>query len=144
MDDSDWAAAFRAQLAELPGAPEFPSWQRDSPTFKQRLSGLVATTQGTGHTAVLLDPGATCCFIGVRLAAALDLRPSGEQGPTSVAMAATGGALGLAAPALIHLGLGGAFPESMLVSPMAMDVGEHVILCKDWTSSLPVFQVGRV
>jgi hypothetical protein len=77
MDDS--AAAFHAQLAALSGAPEFLSWQQDSPTFKPRLSGILATAQGTRHIPVLLDTSTTHCFIRARLAAALDLCPRAQR-----------------------------------------------------------------
>ncbi len=55
----DLAAAFHAQLAALSGAPEFPAWRRDNPTFKPRLSGFLSTAQGTRHVIALLDTGAT-------------------------------------------------------------------------------------
>ena len=119
----DLAAALHARLSTLTAMPEYPAWQRSSPEFKPRLSGFLATAQGVRRITVLLDTGATHCFICARLAAALDLRPSGQQGPTSVTTAATGGTQGLAAPVLIYLGLGDKFRESLSVSPMDMDVG---------------------
>ena len=93
------------------------------------------TAQGPRCITVLLDTGATHCFICARLAAALGLPPSGQPGPTSVMTAATGGSLGLAAPVLIYLGLGDKFRESLSVSPMDMDVGDDLLLGWDWISS---------
>ena len=115
-------------MATLTDMPEFPAWLRTNTTFKPRLSGFLGTAQGPRHITVVLDTGETHGFIFARLAAALGLRPSGQPGPTSVTTAATGGTLGLAAPVLIHLGLGDAFREAMSVSPMDMDVDADLIL----------------
>ena len=101
----DLATAWHARLATLTAMPEFHAWARGNPTFKPRLSGYLWTAQGPWRVTVLLDTGATHCFICARLAAALDLRPSGQPGPASVSTAATGGTLGLASPVLIYLGL---------------------------------------
>jgi hypothetical protein len=57
------AAAFHARLATLIDVPEFRAWQRSNPTFKPRLSGLLWTAQGPRRITVLLDTGATHCFI---------------------------------------------------------------------------------
>ena len=57
--------AMQAQLATLAGSPAFPVWSRPDPTFKPRLSGFLATPQGTRRrrrVTVLLDTGATHCF----------------------------------------------------------------------------------
>ena len=105
----DLAAALHAQLATLTDLPEFRAWRRSHPEFKPRLSGSLMTAQGPRCITVLLDTGATHCFICARLAAALGLPPSGQPGPTSVMTAATGSSLGLAAPVLIYLGLGDRF-----------------------------------
>ena len=89
------AADLRAQLAALEASPEFRPWQRLHPDFKPRLSGLLATMQGPPRrVTVLLDTGATHCFICARLAAALDLPPSGQPGPVSVLTAAPRGRAG--------------------------------------------------
>ena len=129
------AAAFHARLATLIDLPEFRAWKRSNPSFKPRLSGLLWTAQGPRRITVLLDTGATHCFICSRLAAALNLRPSGQSGPTSVTTAATGGTLGLAAPVQIFLSLGDGLRESFSVSPMDMDVGDDMILGWDWIAS---------
>ena len=131
----DLAAAWHARLATLTDMPAFQSWQRSNPTFKPRLSGSLWTAQGPRRITVLLDTGATHCFICARLATALGARSSGQPGPTSVSTAAAGGTQGLAAPVLIYLGLGDSLREMMSVSPMDMDVGDDLILGWDWISS---------
>jgi hypothetical protein len=129
------AAAFHARLATLIEVPEFRAWQRSNPTFKPRLSGLLWTAQGPRRITVLLDTGATHCFICAHLAATLNLAPSGQPGPESVITAATGGTRDLAAPVQIFLSLGDVLRESLSVSPMDMDVGDDMILGWDWISS---------
>jgi len=129
------AAAWHASMAALTAMPAFHAWQRSNPAFKPLLSGSLWTAQGPRRVTVLLDTGATHCFICAHLAAALCLRPSGQPGPTSVSTAAAGEALGLVEPVLIHLSLGDTFRESLSVSPMDMDVGADLILGWDWISS---------
>ena len=109
VDELAWA--MQAQLATLAGSPAFPVWSRPDPTFKPRLSGFLATPQGTRRVTVLLDTGATHCFICARLAATLGLPPSAHPGPTSVTTAAPGGTQDLPAPVMAHLGLGDTFRE---------------------------------
>jgi hypothetical protein len=141
------AQSLRAQLGALAGADEFLPWVRDNPTFKPRLSGLLSTADGVRRVTILLDTGATHCFICARLVAALGLPLSGQPGPLSVATAAAGGAQGLGAPVLIHLSLGDVFREAMSISPMDMDVGDDLILGWDWISSHDLqnlFQAGQV
>ena len=108
------------------------AWQ---PRVQATLVGAPLEGTRPRRITVLLDTGATHCFICARLAAALDLRPSGQPGPTSVTTAATGGTLGLAAPVHIFLSLGDELRESISVSPMDMDVGDDLILGWDWISS---------
>ncbi len=129
------AAAWHASLAALTAMPEFHAWQRSNPVFKPLLTGSLWTAQGPRRVTALLDTGATHCFICARLATAPGLGPSGQPGPTSVSTAATGEALGLAAPVLVHLSLGSTFRESRSASPMDMDVGADLILGWDWISS---------
>ena len=143
----EMARAMQAQLATLTCSSEFPPWVRNNPEFKPRLSGLISTAQGVRRVTILLDTGATHCFICARLAAALGLPPSGQPGPLSVTTAAAGGALGLGTPVLVHLCLGEVFRESLSISPMDMDVGDDLILGWDWISShnlQHLFQAGRV
>ena len=131
------AEAWHARLATLTDMPEFRAWERSNPTFKPRLPGFLGTAQGPRRVTVLLDTGATHCFICARLVATLGARPSGQPGPgpTSVSTAATGGTLGLDAHVLIYLGLGDVFREAMSVSPMDMDVGDDLVLGWDWILS---------
>ena len=105
------------------------------PSLQARLSGFLATPRGPRHITVLFDTGATHCFICARLAGMLGLLPSDQPGRTSVTTEATGDTLELAAPVLIHLCLGDTFRESMLVSPMDMDVGDDLILGLEWILS---------
>ena len=129
------AAAWHASMAALTAMPEFHAWRRCNPAFKPLLSGSLWTAQGPRRVTVLLDTGATHCFICARLADALGLRPSGQPGPTSVSTAAAGETRGLVEPVLIHLSLGDTFRESLSVSPMDLDVGADLILGWDWISS---------
>ena len=104
VDDLD--RAMHAQLAALAGStagvPTFRPWVRSAPSFKPRLSGLIATAQGTRRVTVLLDTGATHCFICARLAAALGLPTSGQLGPLAVTTAAVvSGPQGLGTPSFV-------------------------------------------
>ena len=112
-----------------------PDVATKQPHLQTRLSGFLATPQGPQRITVLLDTGATHCFICTQLAVALGLLTSDQPGTTSVTMAAIGGTLELTVPVLIHLGLGDTFRESMSVSLMDMDVGDNRILGSDWISS---------
>ena len=77
------ALAMHSQLAALASSTGFSPWTRNNPPFKPRLSGLLSTPQGTRRVTILLDTGATHCFICARLAAALALPLSGQPGPLS-------------------------------------------------------------
>ncbi len=68
---------MQEQLAALAGSQEFLPSVLDNPTFKPRLSGLLSTAQGVRRVKILLDTGATHCFICARLAVALG---PGSQG----------------------------------------------------------------
>ena len=126
------AAAWHASLAALTAMPEFHAWQRSNPAFKPLLTGSLWTAQGPRRVTVLLDTGATHCFICARLATALGLGPSGQPGPTSVSTAATGEALGLAAPVLVHLSLGATFRESLSASPNVLDTKRYTRVCTEY------------
>ena len=143
------AQAMYTQLAMArAGPPGFIPWVRHNPSFKPRLSGLISTPQGLRRVTILLDTGATHCFICARLAAALALPLSGQPGPLSVTTAsAAGGPHGLGSPVSIHLCLGESFRESLSISPMDMDVGDDLILGWDWISSHDLrnlFDAGQV
>ena len=127
------AAAFHAQMAAMTATPAFPAWRRENPSYKPCLTGFLATALGQRRITVLLDTGATHCFICARLATTLGLAPSGEPGPSSVTTAAaTGRPLELAAPVRIYLGLGSTFRESLSVPglsrlPVAFPLGNMVV-----------------
>ena len=70
----DLAAAFHARLATLTDMPAFRTWERSNPAFKPLLSGFLWTAHGPRRVTVLLDTGATHCFICTRLATALGLQ----------------------------------------------------------------------
>ncbi len=60
------AAAWHASLAALTTMPEFHAWQRGNPAFKLLLTVSLWTAQGPRRVTVLLDTGATHCFICAR------------------------------------------------------------------------------
>ena len=131
----DLAAAWHAREATHTDMPGFRAWQRSNPTLKPHQSGCLRTAQGPQQVTVLLDTGATHCFICARLAATRALLPSGQPGPTSVTTAGAEGTLGLASPVLLHLAFGDTFRESISVLPMDMDVEADLILGWVWISS---------
>ncbi len=65
------AQSLRAQVGALAGADEFLPWVRDNLTFKQQLSRLLSTADGVRSVTILLDTGATHCFICARQAGTL-------------------------------------------------------------------------
>ena len=141
------AAALQAQLAARTGDADYRPWVRSDPAFQPRLTGRIATMQGLREVTVLLDTGASHCFICAHLATSLALPPSGQGGPLSVTTAAANGTQGLGAPVLLHLCLGDSCRESMSISPMEMDVGADLILGWDWISShdlCHLFKEGQV
>ncbi len=70
------ALATHSQLAALASSTGFSPWTRNNPPIKPRLSGLLSTPQGTHRVTILLDTGATHCFICARLAAATAVGPA--------------------------------------------------------------------
>ncbi len=68
-------------MAYLTAMPEFHTWQRGNPTFKQQLTGDLWTPQGLLRVTVLLDTGATHCFICARLTAGLTYDPRVNPAP---------------------------------------------------------------
>ena len=122
---------FRSLCAELDG---FTPWARADPAFKPTLSGRVWTSAGPRRVSVMLDTGATHCFICARLAAALQLPPSQTPGPTQVAMASADPARPLPPPVLVHLELGTEAPlrEAVAMSPLDLGPDLDIILGWDW------------
>ena len=58
------AQAMYAQLATAREGPAgFLPWVRHNPSYKPRLSGLISTPRGLRRVTILLDTGATHCFI---------------------------------------------------------------------------------
>jgi len=76
----EMALAMQAQLEALTNATEFPPWARNNLEFKQRLSGLILTAQGSSQdvswATIWLDTRVKHCFTCTRLAVALGLPPS--------------------------------------------------------------------
>ena len=68
-------ALARALYAQLDG---FAPWTRVSPPYRPTLSGLVWTPGGPRQVTVMLDTGATHCFICDRLAERLQLPQIGR------------------------------------------------------------------
>ena len=129
------AWALQAQAAERAGRPAFLPWTRVDPEYKPQVSGLLMTEHGPRQVSILLDTGATHCFICQKLAAALALPASGEPGPDAVVTAGHVESQGLGTPVLAHLCIGDTFRESMSMSPMELHVGTELILGWDWISS---------
>ena len=129
------AWALQAQAAVLAGQPAFLPWTRVDPTYKPQVSGLLMTASGPRRVTILLDTGATHCFICRQLAAALALPASGEPGPDAVRTAGHLEAQALGAPVLVHLCIGDKIRESMSMLPMELHVGTELILGWDWISS---------
>ena len=57
-------APARARLLQR---ASYCPWQRRDPAFKPVVSGLLWTPSGPRKVAILLDTGATYCFIGTEL-----------------------------------------------------------------------------
>ena len=129
------AWALQAQVAAAGGQPAFRPWTRVDPTHKPQVSGLLMTREGLRRVTILLDTGATHCFICHRLAAALQLPASHEPGPDSVTTAGHADAQGLGTPVLVHLCLGDTFRESLSMMPMDLHSGTAMVLGWDWISS---------
>ena len=127
-------ALARALRAELAG---FAPWQRVDPSYQPTLSGWVWTSDGPRRVSVMLDTGATHCFIGARLAELLRLPLAPTPGPTRVALASSDPARPLAAPVLVHLELGTTVPlrEVVAMSPLDLGPGLDIILGWDWISA---------
>ena len=100
------AWALQAQAAAQAGQPAFLPWTRVDPAYKPQVSGLLMTVNGPQRVTILLDTGATHCFICQKLAAALALPASDEPGPDAVLTAGHGEPQSLGTPVLVHLCIG--------------------------------------
>ncbi len=59
----------------------YSPWRRRDPAFKPVVSGLLWTPSGPRMVTILLDTGATHCFIGTELMTPLDSHPGPDQDP---------------------------------------------------------------
>ena len=125
------ARALHAQQAT------FAPWLRRDPPFKPIVSGFIRTPEGLRRVLIMLDTGATHCFICAPLARLLNLPPSSAPGPSAVSMASPGTQLPLPPPVSVHLVLGDGEPlrEVIDMSPLDLGPGLDIILGWDWISS---------
>ena len=72
------ADALQAQLAS------FVPWRRRDASYKPIVSGFIWTPAGPRRVTLMLDTGATHCFICAELAHALRLPVSSTPGPAAV------------------------------------------------------------
>ena len=115
----------------------YSPWQRRDPAFKPLVSGLLWTPSGPRKVTILLDTGATHCFIGTELVTTLGLPPGSGPGPAAVSMASPDMIRTLPPPVAVHLALGTGTPlcEIIDMSPLALGPGLDIILGWDWISS---------
>jgi transposase InsO family protein len=125
------AYALQAQL------PSFAPWQRRDPSFKPIVSGFIWTASGPRRVTLMLDTGATHCFICAQLARALDLPASSDPGPTAVTLATPDATRSVSPPVVVHLSLGEGEPlrEVLAMSPLDLGPELDIILGWDWLSS---------
>ena len=74
----------RALLAQRDA---YTPWQRRDPAFKPVVSGFLWTPSGPRRVTVMLDTGATHCFVCAQLADLLKLPQGSAPGPRAVSMA---------------------------------------------------------
>ncbi len=89
------ACALQAQLLS------FAPWQRRDPSFKPIISGFIWTAAGPRRVTLMLDTGATHCFICAQLARALPV--SSDPGPTAVTLATPEATRSVSPPVVVHL-----------------------------------------
>ena len=125
------ACALQAQLLS------FAPWQRRDPSFKPIISGFIWTTAGPRRVTLMLDTGATHCFICAQLARALNLPVSSDPGPTAVTLATPDATRSVSPPVVVHLSLGDAEPLREVIAMSPLDLGPEldIILGWDWLSS---------
>ena len=125
------AHALQAQL------PTFTPWQRHDPSFKPIVSGAVWTSAGPRQVTIMLDTGATHCFICAQLASLLHLPVSSAPGPMAVSLATADTTRLLPSPVVVHLALGTAEPLREVITMSPLDLGPEldIILGWDWISS---------
>jgi hypothetical protein len=72
------AASLQVELAARTGAADYRPWVWIDQAFQSQLTWRIATMQGLREVTVLLDTGASHCFICAHLATSLALPPSGQ------------------------------------------------------------------
>jgi len=124
----------RALLAQRDA---YTPWQRRDPAFKPVVSGFLWTPSGPRRVTVMLDTGATHCFVCAQLADLLNLPQGSAPGPRAVSMASPDTTRSLSPPVRVHLALGEAAPlrEVLDMSPLDLGPGLDIILGWDWISS---------
>ena len=121
-------------LGGLPGPGEGPStwvWQREDPVWQPMVEGLIPSPAGPVSVRVLLDGGASHCFISDTLAHRLALPPSVQPGPASVTMAVASTSHPVAPPVLVPLQLG-LVQLTLSASPLPACHDQEIILGWDW------------
>jgi hypothetical protein len=98
------AYALQAQLAS------FVPWRRRDPSCKPMVSGFVWTPTGPRLVTLLLDTGATHCFICAQLARALRLPVSSTPGPAAATLATSDATRAVSPRLVLHMALGDAGP----------------------------------
>jgi hypothetical protein len=94
------AYALQAQLSS------FAPWRRRDPPCKPLVSGWAWTSAGPRQVTLMLDTGASHCFICAELARALQLPASVTPGPTTVTLATPDASRTVPPPVVVHLALG--------------------------------------
>ncbi len=110
-------------------------WQRRDPAFEPVVTGFIWT--GTRCVSVLLDTGATHCFIGAQLVSLFQLQPRSSLRPAAVRMASpdTKWVLPLQIGEPLALGSDVLLQELIDMSPLDLGPGLDVILGGDWIPS---------
>ena len=125
------ADALQAQLAS------FVPWRRRDASYKPIVSGFIWTPAGPRRVTLMLDTGATHCFICAELARTLSLPVSAAPGPTAVTLATPDATRAVPPPVVVHLALGDATPLREVLDMSPLDLGPEldIILGWDWLSS---------
>ena len=115
----------------------YSPWHRNDPSCKPIVSGFVWCPSGLRRVTIMLDTGATHCFICAQLARLLQLPSSSIPGPTAVSLASPDTTRPLLPPVQVHLALGATahLREAIDMSPLDLSPGLDIILGWDWISS---------